>query len=229
MTSVLARQAAWPCVVVRGRDGGAGFGAGRPLRAHGRRATFAKREPVLRVKPGDVVETRTYSQPGDYYPHRGRDDGDTLVVKVKLRPNRTRPCRTCGRTASARSPRHAARGCSTTRCPSGASSGGSTSSGTSASSTCRTRHQAHRGAACADARAGGGGAPAGRRGVRRALAGQLRRQHGRAEVREGVDRLPAVFHDGASSTSATATRCRATARSAGRASRRRWTSPSSST
>ena len=32
--------------------------------------TFAVREPVLRLKPGATVETRTFSKPGDYYdPH----------------------------------------------------------------------------------------------------------------------------------------------------------------
>ena len=46
--------------------------------------TFAVREPVLRIKPGTTVETKTFSRPGDYYeggavagrgravPHRGR-------------------------------------------------------------------------------------------------------------------------------------------------------------
>jgi hypothetical protein len=29
--------------------------------------TFAVREPVLRVTPGDIVETETFSKPGDYY------------------------------------------------------------------------------------------------------------------------------------------------------------------
>ena len=29
--------------------------------------TFAVRDPVLRVKPGDIVETQTFSKPGDYY------------------------------------------------------------------------------------------------------------------------------------------------------------------
>ena len=65
--------------------------------------TFAVREPVLRLKPGDTVETRTFTQPGDYY---DRDGGawpgevgpfyiegitteDTLVVRIiKVRPNR---------------------------------------------------------------------------------------------------------------------------------------------
>ena len=66
-------------------------------------ATFAKREPVLRVKPGDTVETRTFSKPGDYYDRaggpwpgevgpffvEGATPDDTLVVKiVRLRPNR---------------------------------------------------------------------------------------------------------------------------------------------
>jgi acetamidase/formamidase len=63
--------------------------------------TFAVREPVLRVQPGTIVETRTFSQPGDYYeggawpgevgPFRIETaaPGDTLVVKIlRLRPNR---------------------------------------------------------------------------------------------------------------------------------------------
>ena len=29
--------------------------------------TFAVRPPVLTVKPGDIVETETFSKPGDYY------------------------------------------------------------------------------------------------------------------------------------------------------------------
>jgi amidase len=67
-------------------------------------STFARRDPVLRVKPGDTVETRTFSKPGDYYEPSGPGpwpgevgpfyvDGatpdDTLVVKiVRLRLNR---------------------------------------------------------------------------------------------------------------------------------------------
>jgi amidase len=65
--------------------------------------TFAVRQPVLRVKPGDTVETRTFSQPGDYYERaggawpgevgpfhiEGATPNDTLVVKiVRLRLNR---------------------------------------------------------------------------------------------------------------------------------------------
>jgi len=65
--------------------------------------TFAVREPVLRVKPGDTVETRTYSEPGDYYERaggrwpgevgpfliEGATPNDTLVVRIlRLRPNR---------------------------------------------------------------------------------------------------------------------------------------------
>ncbi len=65
--------------------------------------TFAVREPVLRVKPGTIVETRTFSKPGDYYEApggawpgevgpfyiEGATPQDTLVVKiVRLRPNR---------------------------------------------------------------------------------------------------------------------------------------------
>jgi len=65
--------------------------------------TFTAREPVLRVKPGDTVETRTYSEPGDYYERaggrwpgevgpffiEGATPNDTLVVRIlRLRPNR---------------------------------------------------------------------------------------------------------------------------------------------
>jgi acetamidase/formamidase len=63
--------------------------------------TFAVREPVLRIKPGTTVETRTFSTPGDYYEGgawpgevgpfaiEGAAPGDTLVVKIlRLRPNR---------------------------------------------------------------------------------------------------------------------------------------------
>jgi amidase len=65
--------------------------------------TFAVREPVLRVKPGAVVESRTFSRPGDYYERaggawpgevgpfyiEGATADDTLVVKiVRLRLNR---------------------------------------------------------------------------------------------------------------------------------------------
>ena len=65
--------------------------------------TFAVRPPVLRLRPGAVVETRTFSRPGDYYEKaggpwpgevgpffiEGATPEDTLVVKiVKLRPNR---------------------------------------------------------------------------------------------------------------------------------------------
>ena len=65
--------------------------------------TFALRPPILRVKPGDIVETRTFSKPGDYYERaggpwpgevgpfhiEGATPDDTLVVRIlKLRPNR---------------------------------------------------------------------------------------------------------------------------------------------
>ena len=65
--------------------------------------TFAVREPVLRLKPGDTVETRTFSRPGDYYERaggawpgevgpfyiEGATPDDTLVVRiVRLRLNR---------------------------------------------------------------------------------------------------------------------------------------------
>lgn len=65
--------------------------------------TFAVREPVLRLKPGTTVETRTFSKPGDYYERaggawpgevgpfyiEGATAKDTLVVRIiKVRPNR---------------------------------------------------------------------------------------------------------------------------------------------
>ena len=65
--------------------------------------TFAVREPVLRIKPGDTVETRTFSRAGDYYERsggawpgevgpfyiEGATPDDTLVVRIlRLRLNR---------------------------------------------------------------------------------------------------------------------------------------------
>src|SRR5688572_20129542 len=63
--------------------------------------TFAVRPPVLTIKPGTIVETRSWSQPGDYYEGgawpgevgpfhiEGAAPGDTLVVRIlRLRPNR---------------------------------------------------------------------------------------------------------------------------------------------
>ena len=65
--------------------------------------TFAVREPVLRVRPGDTLESPTFSQPGDYYERaggawpgevgpifiEGATPNDTLVVRIlKVRPNR---------------------------------------------------------------------------------------------------------------------------------------------
>ena len=67
--------------------------------------TFAVREPVLRLKPTAIVETRTFSKPGDYYERaggawpgevgpfyiEGATPDDTLVVRIlRLRPNRDR-------------------------------------------------------------------------------------------------------------------------------------------
>jgi len=60
-------------------------------------------DPVLRIKPGDIVESPTFSQPGDYYDRaggawpgevgpfyvEGATPNDTLVVKIiRVRPNR---------------------------------------------------------------------------------------------------------------------------------------------
>jgi acetamidase/formamidase len=65
--------------------------------------TFAVRPPVLRLKPGDIVESRTFSKTGDYYDKdggpwpgevgpfyiEGATPDDTLVVRIlKVRPNR---------------------------------------------------------------------------------------------------------------------------------------------
>jgi amidase len=63
--------------------------------------TFAVREPVLRLTPGTIVQTKTFSRPGDYYEGgawpgevgpffiEGAVPGDTLVVRLlRLRPNR---------------------------------------------------------------------------------------------------------------------------------------------
>ena len=65
--------------------------------------TFAVREPVLRIKPGTTVDSRTFSKPGDYYEKsggawpgevgpffiEGATPDDTLVVRIiKVRPNR---------------------------------------------------------------------------------------------------------------------------------------------
>lgn len=66
-------------------------------------STYAVREPVLRVKPGDIVESQSFSRPGDYYDKEGgtwpgevgpfyiegATTNDTLVVRIlKVRPNR---------------------------------------------------------------------------------------------------------------------------------------------
>jgi amidase len=66
--------------------------------------TYAVRPPVLRIQPGDTVETETFSKTGDYYDPKsagpwpgevgpfhieGAVPGDTLVVRIlKLAPNR---------------------------------------------------------------------------------------------------------------------------------------------
>ncbi len=65
--------------------------------------SFAVRDPVLRIKPGAVVESRSFSREGDYYERaggawpgevgpfyiEGATPNDTLVIKIlKLRLNR---------------------------------------------------------------------------------------------------------------------------------------------
>ena len=66
-------------------------------------ATYAVRQPVLRVKPGDIVESPTMTRPGDYYEKEGgawpgevgpfyiegAEPDDTLVVRIlRVRLNR---------------------------------------------------------------------------------------------------------------------------------------------
>lgn len=66
-------------------------------------ATYAVRPPVLRVKPGDIVESPTFSLPGDYYDKEGgawpgevgpfyvegATPDDTLIVRIlKVQLNR---------------------------------------------------------------------------------------------------------------------------------------------
>jgi acetamidase/formamidase len=66
-------------------------------------ATYAVRPPVLRVKPGDIVESPTMTRPGDYYEKEGgawpgevgpfyiegAEPDDTLVVRIlRVRLNR---------------------------------------------------------------------------------------------------------------------------------------------
>src|SRR5512137_1006172 len=66
-------------------------------------ATYAVRPPVLRVKPGDIVESPTLTRPGDYYEKEGgawpgevgpfyvegAAPDDTIVVRIlSVRLNR---------------------------------------------------------------------------------------------------------------------------------------------
>jgi amidase len=79
-------------------------------------STFDVREPVLRITPGTIVESRTFSKPGDYYsPEGGPWPGevgpffiegatteDTLVVRViRVRPNRETAVSAVGASLSA--------------------------------------------------------------------------------------------------------------------------------
>jgi amidase len=78
--------------------------------------TFAVRPPVARIAPGTVLESRTFSKPGDYYSPEGgpwpgevgpfliegATTGDTLVVRViQVRPNRDTAVSTIGPSLSA--------------------------------------------------------------------------------------------------------------------------------
>ena len=86
--------------------------------------TFAVREPVLRLKPGAIVETKTFSKPGDYY-EGGAWPGKSAPSTSKAQrpairsssrfsgcgPTATRPSRATTRAASAGWPATAGRGC----------------------------------------------------------------------------------------------------------------------
>lgn len=78
--------------------------------------TFAVREPVLRLKPGTILESRTFSRPGDYYEREGgpwpgevgpfyiegATHADTLVVRIlRVRPNRDTAVSAVGASLSA--------------------------------------------------------------------------------------------------------------------------------
>ena len=94
-----ARSALLLCLLLVGQQ------SSQPIRFEPKTGvpTFAVREPVLRLQPGAVVETRTFSKPGDYYDRaggpwpgevgpffiEGATPNDTLVVKIlRLRLNR---------------------------------------------------------------------------------------------------------------------------------------------
>ena len=97
--------AAWVAVTLPAAAQQPASRAAQPVRYEPRAGvqTFTIREPVLRLPPGAVVETRTFSTAGDYYERAGGAwpgevgpfyiDGatpnDTLVVRIlRLRPNR---------------------------------------------------------------------------------------------------------------------------------------------
>ena len=176
------------------------------VRAHRRRADVCRPSAGPAHRPGAIVETRTFSRPGDYYAEgwgpwpgevgpfyiEGATPDDTLVVRiVRLRPNRDTAVSAVNPAASAPWPVTRARGCSTIRCPRAASSGVSIAPATSASSTCRTRRRSRSRCRCKPMLGRVAVAPGRRRGVRRSVARQLRRQHGRRRRARGHDGLPA--------------------------------------
>ena len=109
--------------------------------------TFAVREPVLRIKPGATVETRTFTRPGDYYDPttagpwpgevgpfhiEGAEPGDQLVVRVlRLRPNQDVAISNVTPGGITAWPPTAAPACSTIRCRRAGSCGGSIAPATS--------------------------------------------------------------------------------------------------
>ena len=165
--------------------------------------TFAVRPPVLTVQPGDVVESESlwgdwYERPGGRWPGEvgpiaiaGAEPGDTLVVEVlKVRPNRDTAVSTQGGRFGALVPDEGTaflnetfpRGRYVWRIDRQRGTGTLDLPGQLA--------QDDHGAAAADARTGGHRAR-GCGGVRRALAGAVRRQHGRLGRAGGHDGVPA--------------------------------------
>ena len=197
--------------------------------------TFVARQPVLRIKPGDTVESRTF-RPGDYYekdggawPARsGRSSSKGCARRHARRPHHQ----------SAPEPRH----CRVESCPRGSALSRRTAHAHAHRSLPARRFvwtldrarnmgildltqlgvETNRGCTQPDARA-----PRGRAAGEEAFGGLWPGDFGgnmdSPDAREGTTVYLPVFRPASAFTSATATRCRETGRSAGRASRRRWT------
>ena len=59
-------------------------------------ATFTVRPPVLTVKPGDTVETETFSKPGDYYDPKVADRGRERLAPSSSKARRRATRSSCG-------------------------------------------------------------------------------------------------------------------------------------